>query len=88
MALQEARFKAALAQDCGLQVLTIPKLAERLAGGFLEAITTDVLQDLVKEAFEVGGFQVIGPISGLPGMVRAVTSTLGKVWDANLDLGE
>ena len=88
LALQEARFKAALAQDCGLQILTMPRLAARLAGGFLEGITRDALQDLAKEALETGGFKAIGPIADLPGMVRAVTSTLSKVWDANLDLGE
>jgi hypothetical protein len=63
-------------------------LAARLAGGFLEAITRDTLQDLAKKVLEAGGFKVIGPIADLPGMVRAVTSTLSKVWDANLDLGE
>ena len=57
LALQEARFKAAPAQDCGLQILTVPRLAARLAGGFLEAITRDTLQDLVKEALNAGGFQ-------------------------------
>ena len=88
LASQEARFKAALAGDCGLQILTMPRLAARLAGGFLEAITRDALQDLVKEALEEGGFKAIGPIADLPGMVRAVTSTLSKVWDANLDLGK
>jgi hypothetical protein len=87
LALQEARFKAALAQDCGLQILAMPGLAARLAGGFLEMITRDALQDLVKEALGAGGFQAIGPIAGLPGMVRASTSTLSKVWDADLDLG-
>jgi len=88
LALQEARFKAALARDCGLQILSVPRLAARLAGGFLEAITRDALQDLAKEAIGVGGFKAIGPIADLPGMVRAATSTLSKVWDANLDLGE
>jgi hypothetical protein len=86
--LQEARFKAALVQDCGLQILTMPRLAARLAGGFLQAITRDALQDLAKEALETGGFKAIGPIADLPGMVRSVTSTLNKVWDANIDLGE
>jgi hypothetical protein len=88
LALQEARFKAALAGDCGLQILTVFRLAARLAGGFLEAVTRDALQELAKEALEAGGFKAIGPIADLPGMVRAVTSSLSKVWDANLDLGE
>ncbi len=88
LALQDARFKAALAQDCGLQILTVPILAARLAGGFLEMVTRDALQDLAKEALGAGGFKAIGPLADLPGMVRAVTSTLSKVWDANLDLEE
>ena len=35
-----------------------------------------------------GGFKAIRPIADLPGMVRAATSTLSKVWDADLDFGE
>ncbi len=85
-ASQEARFRAALAGDCGLQILTVSRLAGRLAGGFIEAVSSDILQVLVKEALEAGGFQAIQSLAGLPGMVRAVISTLTKAWNAALDL--
>jgi hypothetical protein len=87
LAWREARFQAALEGDCGLQILTVPSLAARLAGGFLEMITRDALQELIKQALAAGGFEAIGPIADLPGMVRATAATLGKVWDAGLDLG-
>jgi hypothetical protein len=66
----------------------MPRLAARLAGGFLEAITRDALQELVKQALAAGGFRAIGPIADLPGLVRAASATLDKVWDADIDLGE
>ncbi len=85
-ARHEASFRAALAQDCGLQILTVFRLAARLAGGFIEAISGDDLQVLVKEALAAGGFQAIQPLADLPGMIRAVASTLTKAWNADLDL--
>lgn len=85
-ARHEASFRAALAKDCGLQILTVHRLAGRLAGGFIEAVSGDILQVLVREVLEAGGFQAIQPLADLPGMVRAVTSTLTKAWNAGLDL--
>lgn len=86
LAWLEARFAAAQAGECGLEVLTLPQLAARLAGGFIEEVAPDVLQQLVGEALAAGGFQSIANLTGLPGTVRALTATLGKVWDAGIDL--
>mgnify|MGYP001562333466 CR=1 FL=1 len=86
LAWMESRFLAARAGECGLEILTLPQLAARLAGGFLEEVSSDVLQQLVGEALAAGGFQSIGNLTGLPGTVRALTTTLRRVWDAGLDL--
>ncbi len=86
LAWMDARFGAAQAGESGTEILTLPQLAARLAGGFLEEVASDLLQQLVREALDAGGFRSIGDLAGLPGTVRAVTTTLRKVWDAGLDL--
>ena len=85
-ASSQARFQAATEQILGLQILTVPRLASRLAGGFVCPVEREMLQDLVKEALRRSGFKSIGELADLPGMVRAVTSTLSKAWNADLDL--
>lgn len=82
----QARFHAATEQLFGLQILTVPRLASRLAGGFVGPVDRETLQDLVKEALRRGGFKSIGELADLPGMVRAVTATLSKAWNSDLDL--
>jgi hypothetical protein len=37
------RANAAGANECGLQILTLPQLAARLAGGFTEPVTAERL---------------------------------------------
>ena len=50
----QARFHAATEQLFGLQILTVPRLASRLAGGFVGPVDRETLQDLVKEALKGG----------------------------------
>jgi PD-(D/E)XK nuclease superfamily len=86
MAAQVARFRAAMDRDSGLQILTVSRLAGRLAGGFVEPVPGEILQTLVRDSLNEGGFQAIGTLADLPGMVRATTATLTKAWNADLDL--
>jgi RecB family exonuclease len=83
---QHERTRAARSGDSGLRILTLPHLAARLAGGFLEPVAPTTLRDLVAGALAAGGFSEIGSIAGLPGTVRAVAGTLTKAWHASLDL--
>ena len=70
----------------GLQILTMAQLASRLAGGLLQPIDPDALQDAVREALSAGSLGDLDAIKTLPGMLRAVIDTLDKVWRAGIDL--
>ena len=86
LALRGARAAAAKDAAIGREILTLPLLASRLAGGFTTPAGTDVLYPAVQAALVAGGFQDIGGIAGLPGMPRAVLQSLDSVWRTDLDL--
>jgi hypothetical protein len=69
-----------------LQILTLPQVAARLAGGFLHQIAADVLEPAIQDALGENGFMEIAGISELPGITRAVAQTLQKAWNADIDL--
>ena len=62
------------------------QLAARLAGGFIQPIELEVLQDAVKDALARTHLGELEDIKSLPGMVRAAVGTLEKVWRAGFDL--
>lgn len=70
----------------GVEIRTIEQVAARLAGGFLQPIDGDALADacgkVVAEstAAELGDLQRIADLPGLP---RALASTLSKLWQAH-----
>ena len=80
------RVAAARAGDCGLQIMTMDHLAARLAGGFIRPIDPEMLHQAVKSAIAETALGELERIKSLPGMVRAVVDTLGKVWRAGIDL--
>lgn len=80
------RFEAARANDVGLEVLTLPLLASRLAGGFRHLADRDTLSMAVGRALLGGGFAQIDNVRHLPGMVRAAVQSLDRAWSADLDL--
>jgi hypothetical protein len=82
-----ARVGAARRGEHGVQVLTMGQLAGRLAGGFHQPIDGDELQNAVREALSASSLGDLDAIKDLPGMVRAVTDTLDKIWRAAIDLG-
>ncbi|WP_407150458.1 PD-(D/E)XK nuclease family protein [Bradyrhizobium sp. ORS 86] len=86
LAFQGRRAAAARANECGLQILTLPQLAARLAGGFTAPLATEVLDLAAQHALAEGGFVELDAVRHLPGMNRAVSRTLRKVWDADIDL--
>jgi hypothetical protein len=81
-----ARVQAAMAGAIGREILTLPLLAGRLAGGFTTPAGTDVLYPAIQAALAEGGFQDIAGVSGLPGTPRAVLQSLDSVWRADVDL--
>lgn len=82
------RYFAASERAVGREIMTLPHLAARLAGGFVAAPGADELYPAIKAALEVGGFASLRDVAALPGMPRAVLETLSKVWKADLDLAE
>lgn len=86
IAPQMRRADAARANECGLQILSLPQLAARLAGGFTMPATKEVLDPAVRHALDEGGFVELEPVRRLPGTARAVARALRKLWEADLDL--
>lgn len=80
------RADAARANECGLQILSLPLLAARLAGGFTMPVTRELLDPAIRRALDEGGFVELEPVRLLPGTARAVVRTLRKLWEADLDL--
>ena len=85
LAAHEARLAAARERAHGTQILTTEQMVSRLAGGFLQGIDREALQEAVRAALdeELGE---IDAIKHLPGMVRAAIGTLEKVWRAGINL--
>jgi hypothetical protein len=80
------RLEAARACALGLEILTLPLLAVRLAGGFCSLANHELLAPAIAAALDSGDFKDIGEVRNLPGMVRAVMQTLGRAWASDLDL--
>src|SRR5208337_5589546 len=86
LAWNEERFRAAEENALGLQILTPAQLAGRLAGGFLEAASRDTCHVLVRNALADLKFAELEQLREMPGAVKAISTSLMKVWDADLDL--
>jgi PD-(D/E)XK nuclease superfamily len=86
LALRMQRLAAAREGRIGRELLTIPLMAARLAGGFIAPVGTDILYPAIQAALADGGFQDIGRVSSLPGMPRAVLQSLDSAWRADIDL--
>jgi PD-(D/E)XK nuclease superfamily len=86
LAFRMRRLEAARSGDVGLDILTLPLLAARLAGGFCRLADRDLLSSAIAAALEAGGFGDIDKVRSLPGMVRAVMQTLDRAWASDLDL--
>jgi hypothetical protein len=86
LALRTQRLKAAREGAIGREILTLPLLAARLAGGFAAPAGPDVLYPAIQEALAAGAFRELGQVSLLPGMPRAVLQSLDAAWRADVDL--
>ena len=59
LAFRMRRLEAARACDLGLEILTLPLLAARLAGGFCRLAARDQLSPAIAAALEAGEFEDI-----------------------------
>lgn len=86
---RQALLEAARERRHGLQVLTPTAVAARLAGGFADGIDTSALQVAVREALDDPALALgdLDAIRKLPGMARALVTTLRRAWLAGIDIG-
>jgi len=81
------RATAARQNEFGLQILTVPQLAARLAGGLKRPASRETIEAGVMAALErPEAFQDFGPVHDMPGMTRALVRTLRDVWRSGFDL--
>ncbi|MCA1367197.1 PD-(D/E)XK nuclease family protein [Bradyrhizobium sp. BRP14] len=86
LAFHMRRVDAARRGEAGVQIMTFPLLAARLAGGFIRPARSEDLFPAVRSALQEGGFAGLESVRHLPGMTRAVARSLGKIWESDLEL--
>lgn len=82
LAMRMRRLDAARAGVAGRQVLTLPQLAARLAGGFIVPASQELLYPAIRLALDAGGYEDIAQVCALPGMPSAALSALRDWWAA------
>jgi hypothetical protein len=81
------RAVAARGRELGLQVMTAPQLAARLAGGLLGPASLESIEAGIRAALNRPDLlKSISPISDLPGATRATLRTLQNIWRSGFDL--
>jgi hypothetical protein len=88
LAFRMRRIAAARQGEAGVQIMTLPQLAARLAGGFIRPARSQDLEPAIRAALEAGGFADLERIRELPGMRRSVGWTLTRVWNADFALAD
>src|SRR3954452_15443735 len=88
LAFRMRRIVAARRAEAGVQIMTLPQLAARLAGGFTRPARSQDLDPAIRLALEAGSFADLESIRGLPGMTRSVAWTLTRVWNADFALAD
>jgi hypothetical protein len=81
------RLLAAKGCEHGLQIMPLPALGARLAGGFIRVAQEADVEPAIQSAVDAGGFAELEAISELPGTRRALARTLSRAWNADIDLG-
>lgn len=84
LALRMQRLTAAREGAIGRQILTLPLLAARLAGGFIAPASQEILYPAIRAALDAGTYEDIGQVSDLPGMPTAVLASLRSWWEAGI----
>jgi PD-(D/E)XK nuclease superfamily len=86
LAYRQRRLQAARGAEMGIEILTLPQLAARCAGGFLQAVHVETLYECISKALAQGGFAELSAVAELPGMIRAVAFTLDRLWRADVPI--
>ncbi len=88
LAFRMRRIAAARQGEAGVQIMTLPQLAARLAGGFTRPARSEDLDPAIRLALDAGGFAELESIRSLPGMTRSVAWTLTRLWNADFALAD
>ncbi|MFC5323631.1 PD-(D/E)XK nuclease family protein [Bradyrhizobium oligotrophicum] len=88
LAFRMRRIAAARQNEGGVQIITLPQLAARLAGGFTRPAQSEELDRAIRSALEAGGFAELESIRSLPGMTRSAAWTLNRLWNADFALAD
>ena len=81
------RAAAARSNEHGLQILTLPQLAARLAGGLKRPASRESIEAGIIAALGTPErFEELAPVCEMPGMIRALDRTLQKIWRSGFDL--
>ena len=86
LAYRMRRFEAASHGETGTDIVTIPQLAARLAGGFSRPADGEMLYAAIGSALDFDEYRELNGVRNLPGMARAAADTLISAWNADLDL--
>lgn len=86
LALRMQRAAAARAHIIGCEIMSLPQLASRLAGGFQRVAGPEELYPAIRAALAQGGFAELDVVRDLPGTARAVERSLQAAWKADLEL--
>ncbi|GIK49895.1 MAG: hypothetical protein BroJett013_25920 [Alphaproteobacteria bacterium] len=86
LAFKMRRAEAARAGAFDLEIMMVPQLAARLAGGFIRPALTQDIDDALGAVLDPATLGELAPIANLPGMVRAMRATLTGLWRADPDV--
>src|SRR5262245_28919431 len=85
--MRMSRIEAARAGENGVEVLNLELFAARLAGGFLRPADRASTYDAVNVALSSEPLSELAGVRDLPGMARAVATTLSGAWQETIPLG-
>lgn len=86
LAFRMRRLLAARQGAAGLQIMTMPLLAARLAGGFARPAQAADIDPAIRAALSSGDLGELAGMRELPGTTRALARTFSKIWRADLSL--
>lgn len=86
LAFRMRRLRAARGGEIGVQILSLPLLAARLAGGFVRPALAEDIDPAIRMALASGDLGELAEMRDLPGTTRALARTFSKIWWADLSL--
>lgn len=82
LAFRMRRAEAARSGAFDLEIMTLPQLAARLAGGFIRPATNPDIDAALNSVLGEASLGDLATIADLPGIVRAMRATLLRLWRA------